>query len=174
MVGVGVRVAVAVRVEVGVAVVVGVSVGVGVRVWVGVTVAVRVDVLVAVVVGVCVEVGVAVLVAVVVGVRVRVAVAVGVGVGGSLPSYAPISHSIWRATPRWSSNAHALPPLPGKAGLPAQMALLPLSNIWVKVEPPLLANGPISGFSGVPGLPVWSPEPATNVHAKGSWIPIKL
>jgi hypothetical protein len=128
-ISVGVLVGVFVGASVGVWVAVGRSVGVLVGVSVGVSVGVLVAVLVGTFVGVCVAVGVSV------GTVVGVEVAVGVDVGGLEPySKAPISNPApcGRLTPRWSAS--------GPAGAASTAGLL-ATSAWVRVGPPLSANG---------------------------------
>ncbi len=62
----------------------------------------------------------------------------------SLNSYAPMSQTppLGRATPRWSVAGQV-------ALLAVLIAGLPASRAWVSVAPPLLANGPSSGSTGL-------------------------
>ena len=175
----GIRVGVDVAVFVGVA---GTRVGVDVAVFVEVAGA-RVGVDVAVFVGVAgtlikVEVDVDVTVFVrVAGIRVGVDVAVFVG-GGLIPiSTAPISQiklpapSTGRVTPRWSVTSQAPPPLPGADGLPASIAGLPTSNVYVEVGPPLFVSAPSRALIGALLLPNRSPVPPLKLQPL---TPIKL
>ena len=173
----GMRVGVEVAVFVGVA---GMRVGVDVAVFVevaGTRVGVDVEVFVEVagtLIKVEVDVDVAVFVRVA-GIRVGVAVFVG---GGLIPiSTAPMSQiklpapSTGRVTPRWSVTSHAPPPLPGADGLPASIAGLPTSNVYVEVGPPLFVSAPSLALIGALLLPNRSPVPPLKLQPL---TPIKL